>query len=62
MPDGTVADSIDPAEVDLSWDTFAEFWESQEGTAIEVTDRGKSLIVGPRRLQHIAATTQLNTD
>ena len=38
LPDGTVANSIDPAEVDLSWDTFAEFLESQEGTAIEVTE------------------------
>jgi hypothetical protein len=38
LPDGTVADSVDPAEVDMSWDTFADFWESTEGTAIEVTD------------------------
>ena len=38
LPDGTVADSVDPAEVDLSWDTFADFWESTEGTAIEVTE------------------------
>ena len=38
LPDGTVADSVEPEEVDLSWDTFADFWESQEGTAVEITE------------------------
>jgi hypothetical protein len=38
LPDGTVVDDLNPAEIDLSWDTFEEFWESQEGTAKEVTE------------------------
>ena len=38
LPDGTVADSTDPDEVDLSWDSFEDFWASTEGTAIEVTE------------------------
>lgn len=38
LPDGAVVDDLNPSEIDLSWDTFADFWESQEGTTIEVTE------------------------
>lgn len=38
LPDGTVADSVNPEEVDLSWDTLEDFLESTEGTAMEITE------------------------
>ena len=38
LPDGTVADNLNPALVDMSWDSFEDFWASTEGTAIEVKE------------------------
>ena len=38
LPDGTVVDDLNPANIDLSWDTFADFLESTEGTAVEITE------------------------
>ena len=38
LPDGTVADNLNPALVDMSWDSFEDFWTSTEGTAIEVKE------------------------
>jgi hypothetical protein len=38
LPDGTVVDDLNPANIDLSWDTFEDFLESTEGTAVEITE------------------------